>query len=288
MSDTEQDASTIAVVTVSYNSAGALGPFLASLPTASEVAPMMIVVDNASPTIAEVRAAVGESAAELIELPGNLGYGAAMNRAIATLPKSVDWVLISNPDVVVHLGALDELVSAASQHPDAGAVGPKVLEPDGSVYPSARRLPSLRIGIGHALFARAMPSNRWTRRYQAEEMSDDAERPAGWLSGACLLVNRRLFDRLGGFDESYFMYFEDVDLGARISRAGFVNLYWPRAVVTHTGAHSTAQRAGAMERAHHASAYRYVSRKYDDWYLWPLRVVLRVGIAARGFFVTRS
>lgn len=288
MSETERDAPTVAVVTVSYNSAEVLAPFLCSISSATPGEPIVTVVDNASPLVAEVRAVVAASGATLLELSENVGYGAAMNRGIAALPASVRWVLISNPDVVLHSGVIDELVAAASSRADVGAIGPKVLMPDGSVYPSARRLPSLRVGIGHALFARAVPRNRWTRRYQADEMSDDAQRAAGWLSGSCLLVNRRLFDRLGGFDEGYFMYFEDVDLGARVSRAGYVNLYWPKSVVTHSGAHSTAQRAGAMERAHHTSAYRFVARKYYQWYLWPLRVVLRIGIGVRRFFVSRG
>jgi N-acetylglucosaminyl-diphospho-decaprenol L-rhamnosyltransferase len=250
--------------------------------------PQLVVVDNASPEIDQVRAVVLPRDARLIESPQNLGYGAAMNRGVAELPASVRWVLLSNPDVVLHDDALDELIAGGESRADAGAVGPRVLQVDGTVYPSARRLPSLRNGIGHALFARAIPSNRWTRRYQADELPDDTPRDAGWLSGSCLLVRRAAFDAVGGFDEGYFMYFEDVDLGARLVEAGFVNLYWPSAVVTHSGAHSTAHRAGLMERAHHVSAYRYVARKYGRWYLLPIRVVLRIGIFARGLIVSRG
>jgi N-acetylglucosaminyl-diphospho-decaprenol L-rhamnosyltransferase len=286
MSETDSVAPTVAVVTVSYNSADALGPFLESISIAG-LSPLALVVDNASPMIDLVREVVARAGAQLLELPENLGYGTAMNRGIASLPSSVRWVLVSNPDVLLHPGALGELVHAAGERPDAGAIGPQILQPDGTVYPSARRLPSLRVGIGHALFARALPRNPWTRRYQADEHPAEVSRDAGWLSGACLLVVRSVFDQVHGFDEGYFMYFEDVDLGARISRHGFANVYWPSAVVTHTGAHSTSTRAGTMERAHHASAYRYVSRKYRAWYLWPLRVSLRVGIGVRSLLLTR-
>jgi len=288
MPDSSSDVPTVAVVTVSYDSAQVLGPFLDSVRAAGVPAASIVVVDNASPEIASVRTACAPSGARLVELEHNLGYGAAMNRGVATLPLTVEWVLLSNPDVVLHEHALDELLSGASRNPDAGDLGPRVLQPDGTVYPSARRLPSLRNGIGHALFARAIPRNPWTLKYQADEFPTDEPRSAGWLSGSCLLVRRSAFDAVGGFDEGYFMYFEDVDLGARLGHAGYTNLYWPAAVVTHSGAHSTTTRAAAMERAHHVSAYRYVAKKYRGWHLFPIRVALRLGIFVRGLIVSRG
>jgi N-acetylglucosaminyl-diphospho-decaprenol L-rhamnosyltransferase len=288
MADSDSDVPTLAIVTVSFNSAEVLGPFLDSIRAASTGSPRVVVVDNASSEIEAVRAAVAGCDAQLLELPQNLGYGTAMNRGVSSLPTTVEWVLLSNPDVILQPRALDELVSGAQLRDDAGALGPRVLQPDGSVYPSARRLPSLRNGIGHALFGRAIPRNPWTRRYRADELPTGEPRVAGWLSGSCLLVRRSAFAAVGGFDEGYFMYFEDVDLGARLARAGYTSVYWPAAVVTHTGAHSTASRAAAMEKAHHVSAYRYVARKYSAWYLWPVRVVLRVGIFARGLVVSRG
>ena len=287
MADSARHLPTVAVVTVSFDSGDVLGPFLASLDTATALPHVVVVVDNASPAREAVRAAVRPSGAELLELPGNLGYGTAMNRGVASLPAEVEWVLLSNPDVVLHEGALDELVRGGRERSDAGSLGPQVRQPDGQVYPSARRLPSLRNGIGHALFGRAIPSNRWTRMYRADELPVDEPRDAGWLSGSCLLVRRSAFEAVGGFDEGYFMYFEDVDLGARLGRAGFANVYWPSAVVTHTGAHSTASRAGAMERAHHVSAARYISRKYSRWYLWPIRAALRAGLSIRMLLIVR-
>jgi N-acetylglucosaminyl-diphospho-decaprenol L-rhamnosyltransferase len=102
-----------------------------------------------------------------------------------------------------------------------------------------------------------------------------------------VLVRRAAFDSVGGFDPHYFMYFEDVDLGAKLGRAGWTNLYVPAAVITHTGAHSTSQTAGRMERTHHDSAYLYLSRKYAGWYLAPLRSVLRIGLTVRRWWVNR-
>jgi N-acetylglucosaminyl-diphospho-decaprenol L-rhamnosyltransferase len=83
------------------------------------------------------------------------------------------------------------------------------------------------------------------------------------------------------------MYFEDVDLGARLSKAAWANLYAPTASVVHTGAHSTSTASRRMEAVHHESAYRYLSRKYTGWYLLPVRVVLWVGLRVRQWWVTR-
>jgi N-acetylglucosaminyl-diphospho-decaprenol L-rhamnosyltransferase len=150
-------------------------------------------------------------------------------------------------------------------------------------------LPSLRNGVGHALLANVWLSNPWSRRYHGEyRRASEGWRETGWLSGSCQLVRRSAFDAIGGFDESYFMYFEDVDFGERLGKAGWRNLYVPKAVVVHTGAHSTEKAAGAMRAEHHLSAYRYLSRKYSAWYLLPLRVALKVALAARARLTNRG
>jgi N-acetylglucosaminyl-diphospho-decaprenol L-rhamnosyltransferase len=155
------------------------------------------------------------------------------------------------------------------------------------VYPSARALPSLRTGIGHALFANIWLGNPWTRAYRRDSSSDPVRRDAGWLSGACVLVRKSAFDELGGFDDGYFMYFEDVDLGYRLGKAGYRNVYEPAAVVVHSGAHSTSDHSARMISVHHESARRFLTRKYSGWYLWPVRVALTVGLDLRSALLSR-
>jgi N-acetylglucosaminyl-diphospho-decaprenol L-rhamnosyltransferase len=278
--------SPIAVVTVSYHSQGALKGLVDSL-AHSEVLPAeTIVVDNAHDEDFDLPPLEG---LELVHAPTNLGYGGGVNFGVRRLPHDVEWVLISNPDVTVTEHAIAALLDVARNQPDAGAIGPRVLESDGETYPSARELPSLRTGIGHALFANVWLGNPWTRRYRGENrVTTGSWRETGWLSGSCLLVRRSAFEAIGGFDESYFMYFEDVDLGARLAKAGWRNLYVPDAVVTHTGAHSTSGHASAMRREHHRSAYLYLSRKYSAAYLWPLRIGLKVALSVRARFTSRG
>jgi N-acetylglucosaminyl-diphospho-decaprenol L-rhamnosyltransferase len=269
----------IAVITVSYASEGVLGPFLDSVAAACSVAVEIVVADNKPGEHSEVQRLAATHEALYLPLPANPGYGGAMNAAIATLPASVQWILISNPDIVLCAGAVDRLIEVGRSADDIGSVGPLVMT-DGVPYPSARSVPSLRTGIGHALFARVWPSNPWTRRYHGAT-ADGGEADAGWLSGSCLLVRRAAFDEVGGFDEGYFMYFEDVDLGYRLGKRGWRNRYAPASMVEHSGAHSTTGESRRMIDAHHRSAYRFLTKKYPGPLLAPLRLVLRTGLAIR-------
>lgn len=277
----------VGIVTVAYRSNLVLDGFLDSC-TAASAAPVSIVIaDNAPGTPDDASRLAEKHRAQYVALPENPGYGGAVNAGVRALPAGVDWVMISNPDVVLAPGTIDLLREAAERDPAIGAVGPAVLNPDGSVYPSARSVPSLRTGVGHALFVNLWQRNPWTLAYRRESDPSDETRDAGWLSGSCLLVRRSAFDAVGGFDDGYFMYFEDVDLGFRLGRAGYRNVYEPSAKVTHVGAHSTGSESARMVAAHHASARRFLSKKYAGWWLWPVRVVLRVGLAVRSRAIQR-
>jgi N-acetylglucosaminyl-diphospho-decaprenol L-rhamnosyltransferase len=94
-------------------------------------------------------------------------------------------------------------------------------------------------------------------------------------------VRRSAFETVAGFDEEFFMYFEDVDLGYRLGKLAFTNVFVPTAVVTHVGGTSTAAHSTAMLRVHHDSAYRFLSKKYSGVALAPLRWVLRLALTAR-------
>jgi N-acetylglucosaminyl-diphospho-decaprenol L-rhamnosyltransferase len=245
----------------------------------------VVVADN-RPEQGTTGQVIDRAGGVYLPMRSNLGYGGAINEAVRGLPEDVAWVMITNPDVVFHAGAIDRMLEAGAQSPDIGAVGPVVRNEDGTVYPSARAVPGIRVGSGHALFSSTWPSNPWTRRYHAAS-STDTERDAGWLSGSCVMVRRRAFEEIGGFDEGFFMYFEDVDLGYRLSRAGWRNRFIPTAEVTHTGGHSTAGESAAMIRAHHRSAERFIRKKYGAPALWPVRVVLLTGLRLRSTLAER-
>lgn len=275
------------IVTVTHNTGAVLRDFLRSARAATAEPAEIIVVDNASADTRVERAASEEFHAEFLASNENLGYGGGIEAGLRHGSPDAQYLVIANPDVVFSPGSVDALVQVLQERPAGGSAGPRILNADGSVYPSARSLPSLRTGIGHALFGRIWKENPWTRRYRGVDYESDAVRPVGWLSGACLVVRRDAFEQVGGFDTSYFMYFEDVDLGARLSKAAWANLYAPTTSIVHTGAHSTSSASRRMEAVHHESAYRYLSRKYAGWHLLPVRAVLWVGLRARQWWVTR-
>lgn len=271
----------VAAITVSYGSDEVLPTLLDSLRTASRTLVPVVVVDNRPST--EIESIARAAGAAYLPLPHNPGYGAAIN-AGAQLAGDVDWLLIVNPDVRLEPDSIDALLRAVSSDATIGAAGPAILTAEGDVYPSARRIPSLRTGVGHALFGTTWPRNPWSRQYRQD--GELAARDAGWLSGACLLVRRSAFAEIGGFDPKYFMYFEDVDLGMRLGRAGWRNRYEPSARVVHTGAHSTLAARTSMTRAHHESANRFLTKKYSGIAWSPVRLVLRAGLWLRGRVMT--
>ena len=268
----------VTVIAVTYSPGATLDSFLDTLAEATAQPYDVILADNGSTDGAPQRAAAERGNVRLHATGGNLGYGRAANAA-AELTDS-PWLVIANPDVAWAPGSLDELLDAARRWPRAASLGPLIRTAEGEVYPSARELPQLGTGIGHALCGWWWPANPWTARYR-RQAGPRSEEPVGWLSGACLLVRRDAFAAMDGFDPGYFMYFEDTDLGERLGRAGWLNVYVPSAEVTHIGGHSTRHRPSAMLSEHHRSAWRYLSRRYRGWRYLPLRVVLRAGLAGR-------
>ena len=270
----------VAVVTVTYTSGDVLERFLDTLVKASSREVTVVLADNGSSDGAPQRAARERENVRVLPTGGNLGYGTAANRGVAELDDSFGWVVIANPDLEWEPGSLDELLAAAERWPQGGAFGPLIREADGSIYPSARSLPSLVRGAGHAIFADIWPNNPWTKAY-LQTTSQPRERTAGWLSGSCLLLRRQAFEDVEGFDERFFMYFEDVDLGERLTRRGWLNVYVPSAQVMHIQGHATSRETEAMLIAHHDSAYRYLANRYSHPLLRPMLWLLRLGLAVR-------
>lgn len=270
----------LAVVTVTFSPGDTLERFLDTLAKASTQQLQVVIADNGSTDGAPEQAVAERDGVLLVRTGENLGYGAAANLGVAELDDTVGWVVVANPDIEWEPGAVDALLDAAHRWPDAGSFGPLIKGPDGSTYPSARLLPSFGRGMGHAIFADIWPANPWTRAYH-QDHAELAERTAGWLSGSCLLLRRESFEAVGGFDPRYFMYFEDVDLGDRLGRAGWQNVYVPSAEVTHVQGHSTARDPASMLAAHHDSAYRYLSDRYSGWQWKPVLWLVRAGLALR-------
>ncbi|MCU4185705.1 glycosyltransferase family 2 protein [Acidiferrimicrobium sp. IK] len=275
MSGTGPEAGFDAVV-VNYNAAGHLGPCLASLRAAG--ATRVVVVDNGSTDDSAAVVAGADPDATWMETGANLGYGKAANLAAAAL--DADHLVIANPDLVVGGHALRALRARLDAEPDLGIVGPRILNPDGSLYPSARTFPDMVDAIGHGLLGGVAPRNPFTRRYRLLDWDHSQPARVDWVSGACFLIRRTVWDRLGGFDPAYFMYLEDVDLCWRASKAGWAVGYEPAAEVVHVQGVSANQHPYRMLAAHHQSMWRFAWRSTEG----PKRLalpVVAVGLAAR-------
>ena len=185
--------------------------------------------------------------------PGvNLGYGRGVNRGAAAASKK-PYLVVSNPDVIVHNGALSKLVEFLEANPEVAIVGPTILRPDGSVYPSHRKFPNIVLAGIHALVAPLWPSNPLSKLYRSANKDGSVD----WVSGAFFVVRRDAFEAVGGFDERYFMFAEDMALCWMLAQCGWKTSVVADAVVTHIEGLSRARVPRAMRRAHHRSALRF-------------------------------
>ncbi|BBY32685.1 dTDP-rha:a-D-glcnac-diphosphoryl polyprenol, alpha-3-L-rhamnosyl transferase [Mycolicibacter minnesotensis] len=279
------------MVTVTYSPGRHLDRFLASLPMATDRPVRVVIADNGSTDGAPEEAVQRYPHVHLLRTGANLGYGGAVNAGVAQLDaedgERSEFLIVANPDVQWGPGSIDALLDAAARWPKAATLGPLIREPDGSVYPSARHLPSLIRGGMHAVVGPVWPNNPWTRAYRQERL-EPSERPVGWLSGACLLVRRAAFDAIGGFDERYFLYMEDVDLGDRLDKAGWLNVYVPSAEVLHQKGHATGKDPARNLAAHHRSTYTYLADRHTGWSRAPLRWSMRGALAVRSHLAVRN
>ena len=276
------------VVTVTYSPGPHLDRFLATLAHATDRPVTVIMADNGSTDGAPEEAAERYPNAKLFRTGGNLGYGTAVNRAVSEYGLDVqDFFVVANPDVQWGPRSIDLLLEAAARWPRAGSLGPLIRDPDGTVYPSARHLPSIVRGGMHAVVGPVWKSNPWTAAYR-QERTDPSERAVGWLSGSCLLLRGSAYAEIAGFDERYFMYMEDVDLGDRLGRAGWQNIYVPTSEVLHAKGHATGRDPARNLAAHHVSTYTFLADRYPKWWQAPLRLAFRGALGARATLVVRN
>ena len=287
------DGGTLAVVVVNYEAGALLVDCVRSLlADTSAGEPEVVVVDNGSRdgSVATLRVAL--PAVRVVEPGRNLGYAGAANLGIAATTAPI--VAVANADLVVGPGSAGPLVARFRAEPDLAALGPALFNPDGSQYPSARAHASTADAVGHAVLGRLFPRNRFTRRYRQLDATWDVPRDVDWVSGALMFLRRSAVDSVGGWDERYFMYLEDVDLCWRLRRLGWRVAYDPAGRATHVQGASTAARPYRMIIEHHRSAFRFAERRWrgpQRWLLLPaacfLAVRALVDMAARALH-TRS
>jgi N-acetylglucosaminyl-diphospho-decaprenol L-rhamnosyltransferase len=250
------DHADLAVVVVNHNTGSYLARCMESVHAAAgDVRLEVVVVDNASADGSAERAVARHPQVTLLANPDNRGFARAANQGVAAT--SAPFVLLLNPDAEVIGGTLAALAKVARERPGAGTIGALVRNPDGTIQPSARRVPRLGEALGHAFLGPFWSGNRWTRSYTMADWDRSSEREVEWVSGSAMLVRRDAFEEVGAFDEGYFMYVEDVDLCTRMRRVGWNVLFSPELEVVHQIGVSTRGQRGPMAFAHSRSIYRY-------------------------------
>jgi len=253
----------VSVIIVNWNTRDELRECLRSLHPSlhPDVQAEIIVVDNASwdDSVAMVKREFPE--VKLIENRLNEGFGKAHNRAAQVAQGR--YLLLLNSDARAHPGALKQLVDYADAHPDVGIIAPKVLNPDGSLQYSCRRFPVYEAGLfRNTLLGRLFPQNRFVRDYLMTDFDHAHTMEVDWVSGCAMMIRRETWHQLGGFDEQFFMYCEDVDLCWRAHEAGWKVVYHPDAVVTHAIGRSTDKAVNAMIRQFHHSHRLFFQKHY--------------------------
>ena len=248
-----------AAVVVNYNAGPALVDCVGSV-LAQDPVPQLVVVDNASTDGSLDGLRQAHAGVRIVQSGGNLGYARAANLGIAATDAPV--VAVLNPDTVLGPGTGRALAARFAADADLGAAGPRLHNQDGTVYPSARKIPSIVDAVGHGLLFFVWPTNPFTGRYRETGADPARPRDVDWVSGAAVWLRREALDDIGGWDERYFMYVEDVDLCWRLRRAGWQVAYEPAGTVEHLLGVSTATRPYRMIAEHHRSLLRFASVRF--------------------------
>jgi GT2 family glycosyltransferase len=282
---------TLSAILVNYNAGDELRRALQSIADEMHGRPWeAVVVDNAS---SDGSGAIGNEFAPhatVVSNAENVGFARAVNQGLARTTGA--RVLIMNPDCRLVAGAVDALLDEIDRHDFCAVVGPRILNPDGSVQGSARGDPDMFTGLfgRTTLLSRLMPRLGVARRNVVSEAAIRTGHESvvvDWLSGACMIARRDALAKINGFDERYFLYWEDADLCRRLRQAGYHVRYVPGATAVHRVGHSSKVARAASIRAFHQSAYLYYATHNAPRPFQLKRSLARVLLAARQWVMLR-
>jgi len=198
---------------------------------------------------------------QIVENNANLGFAKGNNAGIRVAQG--EYILILNPDTVILNRALEKLVAFADRHPEAGAFGCRVLNPDGSFQIPARPIPTVSSQLVGALYLRWL--GHFSRAFESEiyvGWEGREERTIGYQMGCCVMFRGELLKRLGGFDERFFYHFEETDLCCRVWQSGSSILFFPGAEITHLGGQSVGRFPIRFALETYRSGYRFFYKHY--------------------------
>ena len=252
---------TISVIIVSWNVRDLLTACLDSLPGACDDPLEIIVVDSASTdgTAAMLRERFPQ--VRLLAQDTNVGFSRGCN--IGLQAAQGELMLLLNPDTVVRPGALTALAAALTADPAAGLAGPLTFNGDGSVQSTRRRFPDFWTGVFDTPWLQRFAPGR-IARYHMSDLPDDGQYAVDWVQGSAILLRRALYEQIGGLDEGYFMYSEELDWCWRARAAGWRALFAGSAHIVHYGGRSSEQAPARTHIAYQQSKLRFF-RKRSGW-----------------------
>lgn len=247
----------LSITICSWNTQSDLRDCLRSLEgVRAETSFEVIVVDNNSEDGSPDMVAAEFPWVNLQRMPQNLGFTGGHNHALSL--RKGRHALLLNSDTIVHAGALSTLMSYLNANPDVGVLGPKLLNPDGTLQLSCRKFPRPTAALfRNTPLGKLFPNNPFTRDYLMSDWGHDSPREVDWVSGAALVARQELIEKIGTLDPNYFMYCEDVDYCFRCGKAGFKVVYLPTAVITHAIGRSTDKAPNRMIGRFHRSMLRF-------------------------------
>jgi N-acetylglucosaminyl-diphospho-decaprenol L-rhamnosyltransferase len=255
----------LCIIIISWNVTALLDACLRSIYTQG-VGPYsyeVVVVDNASSDTSAMMIRTQYPQAQLITNNTNLGFTKSNNLALAGC--EARYALLLNPDTRVTEGAIQSMLDYMEAHPKVGMVGPRLVYGDGKPQSSRRRFPSLGMALAESTpWEWHFPQNRLVRAYHLEDRPEDQVQRVDWVTGACMLVRREVWDQVGVFDEHFFMYSEELDWCWRICKAGWIIVYLPTVTVIHYGGASSGLGAAAWS-VHFNTSKVYYFYKYHGW-----------------------
>ena len=215
----------------------------------------------------------------VIVLPQSENIGFTRGNNIGLAHATGDYLLLLNPDTEVHPLALKQMLERMAAQPEAGIMGPHTLNSDGSHQSTRRRFPTLMTGIFESSWLAGWAPASVERDYRMLDRADDEVCEADWVQGSAMLMRREVYQSIGGLDEGFSMYSEELDYCRRAKAAGWQVIYHGGAVITHHGGKSSQQASARAQIHFHRSKLRYFRKHHGERVYAFLRVLILLQFA---------
>ena len=258
----------LSCIIVNYQNSGSLKGCLDSIyQTIQEIDFEVIIIDNSKENL-ELQTLKGNyPKIQIICNPTNVGFSKANNQAAKIAQGK--FLFILNPDNILKEQAINSMFRHIRSNMEIGALGPKVLNPDGSLQYSCRRYPTLWTSLfnRYSIFSRLFPKNRFTSRYLMLDFDHNETLSVDWLSGCCLMIPKSVFEEVNGFDENYFLFNEDIDLCRMLNQSGKKVIYFPEAKVIHKVSTSNSKTTSMVIIQRHLGMMYYFKKHHSKNFL---------------------